>query len=86
MGEGRGQAACGEAARAGLQPLHSAGARMRLPQRPALNVAPAVHAAPRCAALQVLLELVGLVAAGQFALKLLFAEEREQTLTEIRCL
>lgn len=31
-----------------------------------------------------MLEVVGLLAAGQFALKLLFAEEREQTLTEIR--
>ncbi len=33
---------------------------------------------------EVLLQLVGIVAAGQFAFKLLFAEEREQTLTEIR--
>ncbi|GAB4817403.1 hypothetical protein N2152v2_004449 [Parachlorella kessleri] len=35
---------------------------------------------------EVLLQLVGIVAAGQFAFKLLFAEEREQTLTEIRSL
>lgn len=34
--------------------------------------------------LEVLLELAGVIVAGQFALRLLFAEDREKTLTEIR--
>lgn len=35
---------------------------------------------------EVILQLVGLLATGQFALKLLFKDDREQTLTEIRTL
>lgn len=36
--------------------------------------------------IEIILELAGLVAAGQFLLKLVFAEEREKTLTEIKTL
>lgn len=34
--------------------------------------------------MELLLEVAGLLAAGQFLLKVLFAEDREKTLTELK--
>ena len=59
-------------------------------QAPAASRATNAHGPPppplSRAALQLeaLLEVAGVIAAGQFALKMLFAEDREKTFTEIR--
>lgn len=57
--------------------------RHRLPLAPPPGLADPAPP-PGRAQVELLLELAGLVAAGQFLLKVVFAEDREKTLTEIK--